>query len=131
MPVVSVTRLRLRSPRYLPAFIWYVYTSRRQAAKTAGNLGVKLRKTVGLAFWTLTIWRDMAAMRSFEIAAPHGSAMAQLSHWCDEAAFVHWDQSASELPSWDAAAERLRAGGKQGTLRHPSDRHKRGDIVVS
>ncbi len=131
MPIVSVTRLRLRSPRYLPTFFWQTYRSRRQAANTAGNLGVKLRKTSGLAFWTLTIWRDNAAMRSFEITAPHSSAMAQLAHWCDEAAFVHWEQSASELPSWDAATERLRASGKQGSLRHPSERHKRGEIDPS
>ena len=71
MAIVSVTRLRLRSLRFLLGFIWYTRRSMRQAKGTPGNLGVRVRKTKGLAFWTLAIWRDNQAIRRFVPASPH------------------------------------------------------------
>lgn len=131
MPIVSVTRLHLRSPRYLLPFFLYTHRSRRQAKSSPGNLGVRVRKTNGLAFWTLTLWRDMAAMRSFVMASPHKVAMQKLANWCDEAAFAHWNQETTELPTWDIAVDKLRVSGHLGTVLHPSEKHKAGEIVVS
>lgn len=52
MTVVSVTRLRVRSARFLLPFLWQAVRSALQAKRSRGNLGVRLRKTRGLAFWT-------------------------------------------------------------------------------
>ena len=43
--------------------------------RTPGNLGVRVRKTKGLAFWTLAIWRDNQAIRTFVPPSPHKEAM--------------------------------------------------------
>lgn len=130
VPTVSITRLHLRSPRFLLPFILHTHRSRRQATRAPGNLGVRVRKTDGLAFWTLTLWRDMAAMRSFVIASPHKETMQKLANWCDEAAFAHWDQASNELPTWDTAVGKLRVSGHLATVLHPSEKHKAGEIVV-
>jgi uncharacterized protein DUF3291 len=131
MPIVSVTRLRLRSPRYVMAFCWTTIKVQRAARRGHGNLAVRLRKTAGLAFWTLTSWRDTAAMHSFTMTSPHKEAMEKLGHWCDEAAFGHWEVSTSEVPSWEVAAKQLRVHGQLGKLRHPSPQHKAGEVVIS
>ncbi len=82
MPLVAVTRLRLRSLRFLVPFAWYTWRSFEQAKHARGNLGVKLRKAEGITFWTLTAWQDEAAMSRYRITPPHRHAMAKLPEWC-------------------------------------------------
>ena len=131
MPIVSVTRLHLRSPRFILPFFLYTYRSRRQAVNAAGNLGARIRKTKGLAFWTLSLWRDVAAMRSFVMATPHSEAMQRLSNWCNEAAFADWEANANGFPPWKVAADKLRANGRLAHVLHPSGKHEAGEIVIS
>jgi hypothetical protein len=131
MPIVSVTRLHLRSVRFLPAFFWYSNKSARQAKKTVGNLGVNLRKTNGLAFWTLTMWQSPEAMRVFVLAYPHKEAMQKLPYWCDEAAFADWEQDSTQWPSWEEAAQRLGASGRLARVLYPSARQKPGKVVTT
>ena len=131
MPIVSVTRLHLRSLRFFPGFLWYTRRSIRQAKSTPGNLGVRVRKTRGLAFWTLSIWRDNQAIRAFVPASPHKEAMQKLPHWCDEAAFADWEQDTADWPSWETAAEKLAATGRLVDVLHPSERQKAGTIATS
>jgi len=92
MPLVAVTRLRIRSFRFLLPFAWHTWRSFRQAKHAAGSLGVKLRIPEGLAFWTLTVWQDESAMNAFRITLPHRDAMPKLLEWCDETAVVHGNQ---------------------------------------
>jgi hypothetical protein len=131
MAIISVTRLRLRSLRFLPGFLWYTRRSMKQAKRTPGNLGVRTRKTKGLAFWTLAMWRDNQAIRSFVPASPHKEAMQKLPHWCDEAVFADWEQDTADWPPWAAATERLAATGRLVDVLHPSEQQKAGRIETS
>jgi heme-degrading monooxygenase HmoA len=131
MAIISVTRLRLRSMRFFPAFFWYTRRSIRQAKRTPGNLGVKVRKTNGLAFWTLSIWVDDGAIRAFVLASPHREAMQKLPHWCDEAAFADWEQHSSDWPSWETAREKLSTTGRMARVFYPSEKQKTGVIETS
>jgi hypothetical protein len=120
MPLVAVTRLRIRSYRFLVPFAWQAWRSFRQAKHAAGSLGVKVRTTGSLAFWTLTAWQDDAAMHTYRIARPHRDAMPKLLEWCDEAAVAHWHQESTALPGWDAAERRLAESGRLSKVNHPS-----------
>lgn len=131
MSIVSVTRLHLRSWRFLPGFVWYTRRSMRQAKRTQGNLGVIVRKTKGPAFWTLAMWRDNQAIRAFVPASPHKEAMQKLPYWCDEAAFADWEQDTDEWPSWETATHRLAATGRLVSVLHPSEQQKAGRIETS
>jgi hypothetical protein len=113
------------------AFFVHTHRSRKQAKRTPGNLAVELRRTDGLAFWTMTLWWDVAARRSFVTASPHNQTMRKLAHWCDEAAFTHWHQENNELPTWDIAADKLRATGHLATVLHPSEEQEAGKIVIT
>ena len=132
MPIVSVTRLHLRSIRFLLPFLWYTLRVSRQAKKRPGNLGVQLRKTNGLAFWTLSRWESNEAMNKFMFASPHKEAVRRLPHWCDEASFADWEQNTTtEWPPWDYAAEKLKTTGRLAKVLHPSEQHNADKIVIS
>jgi quinol monooxygenase YgiN len=125
---VSITRLRLRSLRFLPAFILHTRLSLRQARRAPGCRDVQVRKTRGLAFWTLSVWDSEDAMKTFRRSGAHARAMPKLAHWCDEAAVTHWAHDAALLPSWDDGVARLRSGGRLSKVRNPSEAHKAGRI---
>jgi len=128
MAFVSVTRLRLRSVRYLIPFTIYALLSSRQARRSKGNLGLKLLRDANQTFWTLTAWQDEEAMRSFMMSGSHRRAMPKLLDWCDEASVAHWKQETSELPSWDQAHRKIVEQGRPSKVRFPSSDHVAGRI---
>lgn len=123
MPFVSITRLRVRSWFYLPAFFVHTLRIARQAAKADGILAVRLLRDRGNTFWTGTSWSSEGAMRAFMLAKPHGPTMRRLLQWCDEAALVHWIQTGADLPSWDDAHRRMQHEGRPSKVNHPSAAH--------
>ena len=120
MYFVSVTRLRLRSIWYLPAFMFHALRSGRQSQTGDGNLGFETRAESGLVFWTKTVWTEEAAMKRFRNSGAHQKAMRYLASWCDEASYAHWLQANPEMPSWEVAHQHLLQDGKLSKLQHPS-----------
>lgn len=123
MPLITVSRLRVRSVRFLPGFIILALRSARQAQNAAGNLALNLARDTHMTFWTCSAWDSEEAMRAFTLAGPHQKAMARLPEWCDEAHVVHWEQKNATLPDWQEAHRRLVAKGRALRLYHPSKHH--------
>jgi len=128
MPFVAVTRLHVRSFRFLLPFAWHTWRSFRQAKQAAGSLGVRLRIAEGLAYWTVTAWQDESAMNAFRITRPHRDAMPRLLEWCDEASLVHWNQESAELPDWETAERRMAESGRLSKVNHPSADQRAGRL---
>ena len=120
---VSVTRLRVRSVRFLPGFLWYAMRSGRQAKRAAGVVAVELLADRERTFWTLTAWESRAAMLAFMTGGGRKRAMPKLLEWCDEASVAHWEQEGSALVGWEEASRRMRAAGRASKVRHPSAAH--------
>ena len=123
MALISVTRLRLRSLRYFPPFVWYALTSARQAQRAPGFLDGLLAGEKIRAFWTITAWSDEAAMRAYRNTDAHFRAMPKLLRWADEASFVHWQQESPRLPEMEEALRRIVAEGRLSKVNHPSPAH--------
>ena len=123
MPVVSITRLRVRSWRFLPVFLMSAFRSGAQARNAKGNLAVKVLNDRRNTFWTCTCWDSEVSMRAFMLAKPHGREMRKLLEWCDEASLVHWTQDSAEPPSWVEAHRRLQQEGRSSKVNHPSPDH--------
>ena len=128
MPLVSITRLRVRSWRYVPVFVIQSLRAARQAKLAAGSLAVSVLRDADRVFWTRTVWRDEAAMRFFMQSGVHRPIMARLPDWCDEAALTHWVQRGEEPPSWPQAYRRLQQEGRRSRVNRPSDAQRRFEI---
>ncbi len=123
MPFISVTRLRIRSIRFLPGFAVHALRTRDQVRRADGFETGALLPDRGWTFWTMTAWANEASMRRFVLGGPHRVAMPRLVHWCDEASVVHWQRNEAGLPTWDEADRRMREHGRPSKLRNPSPRH--------
>ncbi len=125
---VSVTRLHLRSKRFLVPFLLYTLRSGIQAKRAAGFRGGTLGNDAEGGNWTVTAWDSDAAMRAFRNGGAHAVAMRKLLEWCDEASFTHYVTDESALPAAEAAYTHLSAG-RTSKVNHPSLRHAAGKTV--
>jgi len=123
MPLISVTRLRVRSFPYLLPFFWQTLKVARQAENSPRFLGGRILREARNTFWTLTAWEDQSAMLAFRQEAAHRGVMPKLLNWCDEAAYCHWKQDTPDLPDWGEAHRRLVQEGKLSKVYHPSPAH--------
>ena len=123
MVFVSLTRLRVRSVRFLPLFAWHAVRSNRQVQRAPGFLQGALLPDRQWTFWTLTAWESQEAMRSFMTTGDHKAAMPHLMEWCDEASVAHWEQQDATLPTWEEADRLMRETGRASKVRHPSPHH--------
>lgn len=121
----SVTRLRVRSARYIPAFLWKTFRAQRQVVRAAGFLGGRLLVDAHRTFWTLTVWESERAMKGFRGSGPHAQVMPRLVEWCDEASYAHWMISGpAGIPTWPEANEHLVSEGRLSGVAHPSRDHE-------
>jgi hypothetical protein len=128
MALISVTRLRIRSWRYLLPFFMYALRTSKQAKNSQGNLAVSFLRDADNTFWTRTVWTTESALRSFILSGPHKRVMPRLLEWCDEAAVVHWEQDTGQEPDWQEAHRRLQANGRRSRVKRPSPAHESFEI---
>lgn len=123
MTFVSITRLRIRSWRFLPAFLLHTRVAIRQASGARGFIGGSLLRDRRLTFWTMTLWQGQADMRDYIASGRHLTAMPKLLNWCDEASIVHWTQDGEALPGWTLADTRMRLEGRPSKVHKPGPAH--------
>ena len=123
MLFISITRLRVRSVRFLPLFFLHALRANAQAKKARGFRGGSLLPDRKYVFWTMTAWDSESDMRDYMTTGSHRAAMPHLLHWCDEASVVHWQQANDDLPSWTEADRRMRESGRASKVRNPSPQH--------
>jgi hypothetical protein len=121
MPFISITRLRVRSWRFLPSFFVQAVLSARQARAADGNLGVSVLRESGSIFWTRSLWNSESSMKSYILAGAHRRVMPRLLKWCNEAAVVHWTQESVQPPEWQEAHRQLVGIGRLSKVLHPSE----------
>src|SRR5271168_3700252 len=112
MMFVSLTRLRIRSVRFMPRFALHTLRSVKQARKAAGFQRGALLLDRNWTFWTMTAWDSQESMRAFMSTGSHLRAMPHLLDWGDEASMAHWVQSETTLPSWTEADRKMRETGR-------------------
>jgi hypothetical protein len=127
MPVIVITRLRLRDPAFFDEFFASAVAVVEQAQGTAGNLAADVLAEANNTYWTRTAWQERSSMDGFVGSEPHLGTMARLDDWCDEAAFVDWEQPAEGPLDWQEGYRRLVADGQASSLTHWTDANKTRD----
>jgi quinol monooxygenase YgiN len=81
----------------------------KQLASAEGLLGYSvLARPLSKRFWTLSAWRDEAALRAFVQRPPHVRLMAALAPHMGKTKFVQWRVKSSQLPlTWHDALSRF------------------------
>ena len=123
MIFVSLTRLRIRSARFLPFFLLHMLRTVMQLRKAPGFRHGDLLADRSWTFWTMTAWDNQQNMRDYMTTGSHKNAMPHLLHWCDEAAVAHWTQPEAALPSWTEAGHRMSDSGRASKVLNPSPQH--------
>jgi hypothetical protein len=123
MTFISLTRLRIRSIRFVPLFAIHSLRTLNQVKKAPGFQDGALLPDRSWTFWTMTAWESQENMLAFMTTGSHKQAMPHLLHWCDEASVAHWTQTETALPSWTEADQRMRKSGRISKVLHPSPRH--------
>ncbi len=123
MTFVSLTRLRIRSFRFVPPFALHTWRSIRQIKRATGFQTGAVLADRSFAFWTMTAWDSEDSMRTFMASGAHKIAMTHLLEWCDEASVAHWAQTENRIPSWMEADRLMRDTGRPSKVRYPSPRH--------
>jgi hypothetical protein len=121
MPVIVVTRLRLKDPAVLDEFFTHAVAVLEQAMKSEGNVGTDAIAEANNTWWSVSAWQDRGRMRSYVNGEPHLSTMDLLDHFCDEATFVDWEQATPGLPDWQTSWQHLVADGQSAMLTNQSD----------
>ena len=120
MPVIVVTRLRLKDPALLDEFFTDAVAAIEQATKSEGNLGADALADASNVWWSVSAWHDRGQMQTYVDSEPHRGISARLDHFCDEATFVDWEQGSPALPDWQTSWRHLTADGKAAELTQAS-----------
>ena len=128
MPFISITRLRVRSWRFIPSFFVEAVLAARQGRAAAGNLGVSVLREAGNVFWTRTLWGSESSMRSYMLAGSHRRVMPKLLERCNEAAVAHWTHESPQPPDWPESHRQLVPIGRPSKVRHPSQAQRQYQI---
>jgi quinol monooxygenase YgiN len=102
--------LPLKSFSKLFPFVVYTVQVMGQLAKAQDLLGYSLlAHLLQKKAWTLSVWKDEAALQAFVQDPPHVQIMTALAPHLSAPDFVRWSVRGSELPlKWDAALTRTR-----------------------
>ncbi|HEY2639130.1 MAG TPA: hypothetical protein VGI66_04505 [Streptosporangiaceae bacterium] len=128
MPVIVVTRLRLRDPVFFDDFFAGAVAVTEQAQRSEGNLGADVLAEASNTYWTRTAWSDRTVMDAFVGSEPHLRIMGRIDEWCDEATFADWEQAAGELPDWQEGHARIITDGQPASLTNATDAHRARDF---
>src|SRR5260370_39334708 len=96
--LASVTRLRVRSVKYLLMFVWKTFLAQRQVVRAPGFFGGTLLLDGRRTFSTLTVRQSERGMQAFRGATPHPTVMPRLVECRDQASYAHWTATVAAVP---------------------------------
>ncbi|MGW1490492.1 putative quinol monooxygenase [Streptomyces sp. NPDC002402] len=103
------SRLVLRRAWDIPRFFAAAQSIRRQVLAADGCLGMSLRgEPFVKTFWTLSAWRDQAALDAFVGAQPHERIMRDFHPRLRDPVIISWTVPRGDLPvDWSDAVNRI------------------------
>jgi hypothetical protein len=109
--LVMASHLPLSKISSTVRFFRAVSAIRGQLAHTDGLVGYTLRaKPMARDYWTLSVWKDRAALTEFMRTSPHIGIMSSLKPFMKPTKFIFWSiNGADGRPDFTDALKRLEA----------------------
>lgn len=104
---ISVTGLKLTSPKYFLRFWRHALPSFKQAEAAEGNVFSAVKSVDGYHH-TITVWESKKAMKAYVASGAHRKAMGQFSGIAT-GKITAWE--GEDIPTWDEALERWHQDG--------------------
>ena len=123
MAVVVATRMKPVQLHVLPRFLAGSLAAARQAGRTPGFLGGRLRAEPFGGLWTLTMWESGRDVVGYRDSGAHRALVPRLSGWASEAVLGVWNTESPALPGWDEAARRIAEHPRFWPLDRPRAAH--------
>lgn len=124
MGVLSMTRIKLRSIRLLPAFLAQQEAAVKQLRSARGFIKGKALIDTSLGTWTLALWDSAEDMRAYYLSGAHRDLMPKLRDFACEAVTTDIPYDQPNLPSWEFVRQKLSSVGRFSTvLEKPSGDH--------
>lgn len=124
--------LRLASIRAIPGFLRAAMAIRQQVLRADGAVGVSLNTALPWVFFTLSAWRDRAALEAFVRSEPHITSMRRYRPAMADSRFVFWSTTADKLPpSWTEARRRLDEANPHPESEQVNDTDQQGELDAS
>jgi hypothetical protein len=110
--LVMASHLPLKKITNTVRFFRAVFAVRKQLATADGLVGYKLRaRPLSRDYWTLSVWKDDAALRQFMRTPPHVGVMTSLKPVMRPTKFVTWTIGGADgRPNMADGLEHLASG---------------------
>ncbi len=123
MPILAITRLRIRRIWFLPPFFKRSVQSLKQAKNANGIIAVNVFNDSFPVFWTCSIWETEKDMMQYMKSGNHKKAMPYLQKWCNEARTCHVSFEGNKIPPASELSMLLHKHGRTSRLLKPNDNH--------
>ena len=108
--VVMASRFELTTARRVVPFLIAALRIHHQVRRTEGAIGISLvARPLRREFYTLSSWRDRAAVDAMISIEPQRSVMSRFRDDTADARFTFWSIPADQRPTWSDAYRTLSA----------------------
>ena len=86
---ISITGFQIKSVWYLPKFLKYTLSAKKQAEASEGNIQAELHGPIDGVYHTMTVWEDRKSMTRFMARGAHAKAMKLTAEMAPCEGFEH------------------------------------------
>ena len=128
MPLLSITRLQIRSFWFLIPFLWRNQKITQEVQKSPGFIEGKLLVDRKRVFWTATLWDSKESMLAFRNSGAHLKAMPKLKHWASKATYTHFETESEVFPNWETIYREITKSGIPSKTLYPTQNDDKSKI---
>jgi len=129
--ICTVTRMRVRNPLVMPAFVLASARAALAARRTPGNVRTRLLGFPPFPiFSTLSVWESRAALNRFAMSPEHGQAASRMGRFAARGRFRTFETTTRNV-GWRMAGRMLREPDAVWTPQMRYIREASGELVAA
>ncbi len=128
--IISITHLRIRSPQFLLPFLLLTFRCIQQMKKSAGFIKAGGFNTLGIRFYTVSLWENQTDMQNYIVSGAHKETFSKSQRWCSEISVGHIEVATNDLPqTLTETLDHLKKCARFMPLPHANRFHQKKELV--